>query len=331
MFKPNTATHNGSITRQPHLIGCLIVLLGLFLPATALAGPPEPDYEGPEKCAECHSAETEAWQNSLHAKAMTAIDHELQLACGEGMASVECDCLSCHTTHFNPVEGTYAFGGVTCEACHGPYIEDHPKSGIMQLDVDSSVCRNCHVDTHAQWQESLHAQAGVQCIGCHLSHSQDFRLTDEALCGACHRDQIEDFAHTAHEHADVTCTDCHLSSVSPRETTALASTDASIGPVAAPSHRFTIVSSQACVGCHGQTIHEETLHAITDQATNVQLLAMADQAPELAAQLEAVEQTNKSLRVMTVVSLGLGMGIGGMLGIVFMLVVGYISQGRAKK
>jgi hypothetical protein len=34
---------------------------------------------------------------------------------------------------------------------------------------------------------------------------------------------------------------------------------------------------------------------------------------------------------MTVVSLGLGMGIGAMLGIVFMLVVGYITQGRAKQ
>jgi hypothetical protein len=34
---------------------------------------------------------------------------------------------------------------------------------------------------------------------------------------------------------------------------------------------------------------------------------------------------------MSLVSLGLGMGIGGMLGIVFMLVVGYVIQGRAKR
>jgi hypothetical protein len=49
------------------------------------------------------------------------------------------------------------------------------------------------------------------------------------------------------------------------------------------------------------------------------------------SELEAAEQANKSLKVMTLVSLGLGLGIGGMLGVVFMLVVGYVSQGRAKQ
>jgi hypothetical protein len=58
---------------------------------------------------------------------------------------------------------------------------------------------------------------------------------------------------------------------------------------------------------------------------------MADRAPELAAQLQAVERANKSLRVMSLVSLGLGMGIGGMLGVVCMLVIGYVVQGRAKR
>jgi hypothetical protein len=65
------------------------------------------------------------------------------------------------------------------------------------------------------------------------------------------------------------------------------------------------------------------------QAANVRLLAMADRAPELATQLEASEQNNRTLRVMSLVSLGLGIGIGGMLGVIFMLVVGYIVQGRA--
>jgi hypothetical protein len=58
---------------------------------------------------------------------------------------------------------------------------------------------------------------------------------------------------------------------------------------------------------------------------------MADQVPQLTAQLETQEKTNKSLQVMTLVSLGLGMGIGAMMGIIFMLVVGYITQGRAKR
>lgn len=308
------------------------MLLGFFLPTTVSAGPPEPGYQGPDKCAECHSVEAEAWHESPHARAMVDIEESVLLACGKDVDTVECSCLACHTTDFDPVERTYAYGGVSCEACHGPYAEGHPKEGVMQLDVDSSVCRDCHVETYQQWQDGLHAQAGVQCIGCHLSHSQDFRLTDEALCGACHRDRLEDFAHTAHEGAGVNCTDCHLSSASVHETAAVASASQTIGhSTAPPSHNFTVVSSQACVGCHGQTIHEMAPGDDLMQAANVRLLAMADSAPELADQLNAVEQANKSLRIMALVSLGLGMGIGGMLGVVVMLVVGYVVQGRAQR
>ncbi|GAB4540460.1 MAG: hypothetical protein Kow0063_30260 [Anaerolineae bacterium] len=314
----------------------LIVLSGLLLPATALAEPPEPGYQGPEKCAECHSAETEAWQDSPHAQAMKDVDESVLLACNGGAGVAKCSCLACHTTDFNPVARTYEYAGVSCEACHGPYVEGHPRDGVMRMDVDSSICRDCHVTTYEQWQSSPHAQADVQCIGCHLSHSQDFRLTDEALCGACHRDQLKDFAHTAHESAQVGCTDCHLSSTPAHSTEALAtealaSADLSVGPpTSLPSHSFSAVSSQACVNCHGQTIHKVPPRDPGTQATTLRLLAMADRAPELAAQLESAEQANKTLRVMTLVSLGLGMGIGGMMGIVFMLAVGYVLQGRAK-
>lgn len=330
MSKLNTVMRRGGPTRL-YLLACLLVLLSLVLPVTALAGPPEPQYQGPEKCAECHLEETEAWQNSPHAKAMSDIDTALFAACDEETIDEECNCLSCHTTDFDPANSTYAYGGVSCEACHGPYVEGHPKEGLMNLDVDSSVCSDCHLETHEQWQDSPHAQAGVQCIGCHMSHSQDFRLTDEALCGACHRGRLEDFAHTAHETADVSCTDCHLSAGAKRETGALASLDQSIARPEAPNHRFTVVSSEACVTCHGQTIHEVTPRDDLTQVANQELIAMAEQAPELATELEAQEQINKSLRVMALVSLGLGIGIGGMLGIVFVLVVGYITQGRAKR
>jgi hypothetical protein len=331
MVEPKVVPSERSANGRLLLAGFLVVLLSFLLPTAVLAGPPDPAYQGPEKCAECHSAEAEAWKNSPHAHAMDDIDESVHLACADGIDTTECTCLGCHTTDFDPVERAYAFEGVSCEACHGAYVEGHPKDGVMHLDVDSSICSDCHVETHQQWQDSLHGQAGVQCIGCHLSHSQDFRLTDESLCGACHRDQLEDFAHTAHQSSEVGCTDCHLSST-PAETAALVSADVSIGPPAAPSHSFSVVSSQACVGCHGQGIHEVVARDDDlTQAANVQLLAMADRAPELAAQLKTAEQANKSLRIMTLVSLGLGMGIGGMLGIIFMLVVGYVVQGRARQ
>jgi hypothetical protein len=328
MLKPNIVMRTCSPTRLSR-IACLVLLLVLILPATALADPPEPGYQGPEKCAECHSAETEAWINSPHAKAMAHIDESLQAACDQDVQNENCTCLGCHTTDFNPIDYTYAYGGVSCEACHGPYVEGHPKNGIMQLDVDSSTCRDCHLETHKQWQDSPHAEAGVQCIGCHLSHSQNFRLTDEALCGACHRDRLEDFAHTTHETASVSCTDCHLSSpMTGADATALVSASEFTGRPEVPSHSFTVVTSEACVACHGQSIHQMKASAGPTQVANIELLAMADHAPELVAELEAQEQANKSLQVMTLVSLGLGLGIGGMLGIVFMLVLGYITQRR---
>lgn len=338
MIKLMAFPHTGRNIKQVLLIGCLVVLVGIFLPAQVLAGPPEPSYEGPEKCAGCHLEETEAWKDSPHAQAMKDINEGLYVACTEQPTDTECNCLSCHTTDFDPADNTYAYEGVECEACHGPYVEGHPANGMMQLDVDSSVCSDCHVETYEQWSNSPHSEANVQCIGCHLSHSQEFRLTDEALCGSCHRDQIEDFAHTSHDSAEVTCTDCHLSSASSHDTSALASVGLSIGGSAAPSHGFTVVSSQACVNCHGQTIHEEISYnnlseqpQDTSQAANVRLLALAERVPELTEQLEAVEKTNKTLQIMPFVSLGLGLGAGSLMGIIFMLAFGYITQRRAKE
>lgn len=292
MFKTMTTMVKSRLSRRLVLISCLLVLLlGLILPGATFAAPPPP--AGAENCAECHALETAAWQDSPHARAV------------------------------GDKEGTL---GATCEACHGPYIEDHPEAGVMQLTVDSSVCEDCHTGTFEQWGHSRHAQAGVQCIGCHLSHSQEFRLTDEALCGSCHRDRLEDFTHTAHGTAGVTCIDCHLSSTA-TEQIALVSTgpgDRSL----IPSHDFTGVSSEDCISCHGQDVHD--LLPDTDRAVDPRLLAMAESVPALTTKLETAQQSNKSLQIMAPVCLGLGIGIGGMLGIIFMLVVGYINQRRAK-
>lgn len=313
------------------LVGYLAVLLGLFPPVTTLAAPPEPGHAGPEQCSLCHSTETAAWQNSPHAQALADIEESLQLACAEEEESADCDCLSCHTTDFDPVERTYDYGGVSCEACHGVYVEGHPKEGVMNLDADSSVCSDCHAETYKQWQESPHAQADVQCIGCHQSHSQDFRLVDEALCGACHRDRLESFTHTAHESAEVNCTDCHLSSGPVPEAGALASARQFTSPAQVPSHSFSVVSSQACVSCHAQTIHEVVPCEDLTQQANAELLATANRVPDLTAKLKASEKAVKNLRVMTLVSLGWGIGIGGIMGVFFVLIVNYASQGRKKQ
>jgi len=270
----------------------------------------------------------DAWQNSPHAKAMASLDQAR--AAADAVSNEEGgdyqNCLRCHSTEFDPIAGTFMHKGVTCEACHGSYVEDHPKNGVMLLDSDSSVCSDCHIETYNQWLDSPHAQVGVQCIGCHLPHSQDFRLTDEALCGACHRYELEDFAHTVHN-GDITCTDCHLSRATPDEASAMASADVSIGGNSAPSHRFTAVSSQACVDCHGDSTHDQALDNVSTQTTPItQLSTTINRTPELEVQLESVRQANRSLKVITAINLCLGLGIGGILGVVFMLVVSWADR-----
>ncbi len=324
MFNWNNFTHI-DIPIKLHRLALTIVLLALCLPWVALAAPPTPGDTGPEQCAECHSVEMDAWQNSPHARAMASLDQLRDAAPNEEGEDYK-NCLRCHSTEFDPVAGTFMHKGVTCEACHGSYVEDHPKNGVMLLDNGSSVCSDCHIETYEQWLDSPHAQVGVQCIGCHLPHSQDFRLTDDALCGACHRYQLEDFAHTVHN-GDINCTDCHLSRATPDEASAVASADVSVGGNSAPSHRFTAVSSQACVGCHGETTHNQGLDNVSTQTTaNAQLSTMIDPTPELEVQLESARQANRSLKVMIAINLGLGLGIGGILGVVFMLGVSWVDR-----
>jgi len=278
-------------SRQLLLLGCFFILLTLILPGVALAAPPAP--AGAEPCAECHEPETNAWQDSPHAKASANENGAI---------------------------------GATCEGCHGTYVEGHPGEGTMLLTVDSSVCEDCHADTFAQWQGTVHAEAGVQCIGCHLSHSQEFRLTDETLCGSCHRERLDDFSHTAHGLAHVACTDCHASSM-PGGDLELASISVSQS-IMAPDHDFTGVSSEDCIRCHGQDAH--TLLPAHDQIADAQVVALAESVPDLTAKLDAAEESNKTLQIMAPVSLGIGLGIGAVLGVAFMVVVGYINQRRDK-
>ena len=189
----------------------------------------------------------------------------------------------------------------------------------MQLTIDSSACEQCHAGTFGQWTDSIHAQNGVQCIGCHLSHSQEFRVSDDGLCASCHRDRLN----TVHSRSDVSCIDCHLSSTSARDMAFVSAGESGVG-VPAASHDFTGVLAKDCVGCHGEEVHQQGISRIS-------AVDGPDCEPEIIAKLETTQQTNKSLMTMTPVSLGLGMGVGGMLGVIFMLVIGYISQGMMKK
>ena len=294
MSKPTILTGKRAIIGRLLLVCCLVVLVGLVLPALAWAEPPRsgPGNTGSEKCAECHPKEMETWHNSPHATVKT-------------------------------VSGSV---GVTCEDCHGTYVEGHPQKGLMQLSTDSSVCKDCHAKTYEKWSVSSHGRLNVQCISCHVAHSQGLRLTDNALCTACHQSPPTDVAHTAHSQAGVVCVSCHVSSASaPAATAAAPAADAASG------HDFMATSSQPCVNCHDRMPSRPTADPAGERAASLTSAAMASQPTEPVTTAKTQEQPAQILQIMPFVTLGLGMGIGGILGIVFMLTIGYISHGRANK
>ena len=270
------------------LLGFLLAVTVLLWPTPAHAETLPPDTDKP--CADCHETENEAWAISPHA---TTID---------------------------PLTG---HSGAACNDCHGDYIEDHPRTGAMTLKIDSTVCADCHEETFTQWQDTTHAEADVECTSCHLSHSQTLRLTDEALCVSCHKEPVEDQFHTAHWVSEVACTGCHLTTP-PHD--ALASTDpTSVVAMSngVPSHDFVTVAAQECLDCHRNDI--ETVASLPDEAATAQalLLVNAKRATTLATTLQATESQLRALGIMTPVALGIGLGMGGFFGIVFMLLLSY--------
>ena len=274
------------LARFAAVLSLVIVCLALHTGASHAQAEVEVNEEG---CG-CHSEESATWLASPH-----------------GQAAME-------------LTGAAA---PTCEGCHGAYVRGHPHDGLMQLTMDSDICTDCHEDTYAQWQGTQHAEAGVQCIGCHLSHSQTLRLTGGELCASCHRDSPSDSFHMSHRASDVRCTNCH---VSPDAGTDLGIVHFSkSGPAAAPTHDFTDVSAANCVDCHASQIGEAKPFGERDAAIT-ELMAIANRVPVLDSRLKAAKQQNRTLATATFASLGLGIGVGGVMGIILVLFVGYVSQ-----
>lgn len=305
-------------------IAGLTLFCGLMFPLSVQAAPPQQGYEGPEKCAECHYAEAQQWYDSDHAQAFLDVESSVQLACTAEDGYVDCSCLECHTTAFDAHQGTYSHSGVTCEACHGTYIEDHPDEGLMNLTYDSQLCQSCHEDTHGQWASSPHGGAEVGCASCHEVHSQDLRLDDQVLCDSCHREQHQGPVHSAHVGRGAECVDCHLSH--DYEMQPMEGMDSQVMAVVdrpnSASHSFVVSSTEACISCHAEG---------AGLAQAVSSEALTQRATQLALQLDQVKDENRTLKTMSLVALGVGIGTGIFLGTVLMLAIGFLCQRRAQQ
>jgi len=306
------------------IVGLALALMAALAlaPRTALADAPVPLEADPGKCVLCHEEEVQDWQTSPHAGATTTLE-QMFGQCQEGQEA-NCTCLTCHSTNFDSAALTYAHAGVTCEACHGEYVEGHPENGQMILPVDSEVCSSCHVDTYADWQHTAHADAGIQCIGCHKSHTQNLRLDDEVLCKSCHRDRLQDAGHLAHVQIGINCIDCHTS-----PGTFVATGNTASGP-SSPSHDFAVVT-EACAACHGETFHDEEVSTIagTAETGGMQFETTGTRTLNTAVEPSAVvaeQDYNRRTAEVAAVSFGLGAGLGGLIGVIFVLVIGVLIQ-----
>lgn len=302
----------------PQLTAC--ALLGVFFAAAPLlsAAPAisqnKPEFAGPETCAGCHAAEHEEWKDSRHAGAF-----------GEPFASYwkahgkSAECLGCHTTGFDSTSGQFAFEGVSCESCHGPYREGHPEAGAaMRLATDSSACAGCHRQTFLEWQLSKHGQKGIRCFDCHRVHQQGLRHPSaEAQCGACHAEKLQDFAHATHRASGLTCATCHLPE--PKTTGA--------GGTGAASHTF-LVGAETCAACHEETVHKsQKMQQLESAVTRLSAQPSAEELARLQGevrQLEFVADAQRAGRArMMLLAFLMGAAFGGVLAL--------LALGRSRK
>jgi hypothetical protein len=157
-----------------------------------------------------------------------------------GVVDKPYDCGACHTTAWIPDEdhdtdddltdnqdglpgmhGTFAFGGIHCEQCHGP-------GNDMNVDDSAQFCGTCHIrgeaDTipasggfirhHEQYNEHLAGpHANFDCVRCHDPHSRgEFSINEDAQCGvSCHSGIGDSYAETTMADYGVECKDCHMS------------------------------------------------------------------------------------------------------------------------
>lgn len=202
----------------------------------------EGSYAGSAACNSCHKDIHDDWVSTLHAQAFSTPIFQRDWS----ELSLQTSCLECHTTGFDPATGSYAEAGVTCEACHGPFQPNHPAQK-MPITPDADLCSKCHKGTTDEWRASIHSQEGIQCQACHNPHSQTpMAESVTSLCSNCHKDRGDSFTHGTHANAGLECSNCHMYTA-PR-------TEDPIGGLVPTGHTYA-VGSEACVGCHQETVH----------------------------------------------------------------------------
>lgn len=217
------------------------------------------------ECQDCHENYQIAWEGGAHGQATSdTIFQEAWEAQGRPG-----DCLSCHTTGYNPVTGTYHAEGVTCAACHNPIDYNHPLSPAS-MSRSASLCGDCHTDTYFEWQSSQHGKSDLTCVSCHDPHATTIRASDAAtLCASCHGTRVAAFGHSKHAEEGLTCTDCHIGEA-----------EGALGMGRGQhSHAFTVDLSK-CTKCHEAELHSPAAAMLTAAETPLPPDSMSSGKPD---------------------------------------------------
>jgi hypothetical protein len=181
-------------------------ILSLGLGLVAVTPNPTPAQASTGECTACHKWIVDDWEVSAHGQAAT---NDTFLAAWDADGNPP-ECMACHATGYDPDSETWETPGVTCQACHSPYTENHPEE-VMPTDMSSRLCGTCHLDTFTQWQESAHSTRNLSCNKCHNAHATSLKTeSSQELCQACHNDQVHSFEQTVHAANELMCTDCHV-------------------------------------------------------------------------------------------------------------------------
>jgi formate-dependent nitrite reductase cytochrome c552 subunit len=138
------------------------------------------------------------------------------------------------------------------------------------------MCGNCHLDTHAEWEGSIHGQENLACVRCHNPHTTDLRADGvQTLCQSCHNEVAHFYSYTGHAEEGLLCSDCHLRV-----------SDAAEGQMGEGHgqrvHSFT-VDLESCSQCHEDEMHypgEDAMTLEDDLGTAMEpALSMASVVP----------------------------------------------------
>jgi hypothetical protein len=202
-------------------------------------------YKGAKYCLTCHPNEEAIWDTSNHSMAYSDPKFQDQW---KALGSPK-SCLQCHTTNYNPSDGTYASEGVTCEQCHGP-------GNTMHLDTSVTLCAKCHsgypYPTYNEWVQSGPGHANATCNFCHSPHSGKLNGQNSTqVCGKCHSDIVNAVQQTKHGDANLDCTVCHMYQSPPNFNNKVP---------AITGHTFVMTSQQLdCMKCHNVTLQKHNV------------------------------------------------------------------------